>query len=107
MPSKQFTTAKRHAKPIEFDLDGETFHFTAPKTAGMVLDVIADGAGDANSPAAAKAALDWLSQGLPEKENARLIERLRDPGDDFDFADLAPIIEFLVEEAAGTPTPPR
>lgn len=104
MPNKQFTTAKRRSKPVEFDLDGETFHFTPPKTAGMVLDVIS---GDANSPAAAKAALDWMSHGLPEDENARLIERLRDPEDDFDFPDLAPIIEFLVEETSGTPTPPR
>lgn len=107
MSNKQFTTAKRRSKPIEFELDGEAYHFTAPKTAGMVLDVLSHGAGDPNSPAAAKATLDWMSQGLPEEENARLIERLRDPKDDFDFADLGPIIEFLVEEATGNPTRPR
>ena len=104
MANKQFTTAKRRTKPVEFDLDEHTYHFTPPKTAGMVLDVITDGAGDVNSPAAAKAALDWLSNGLPEEENARLISRLRDPDDDFDFPDLGPIIEFLVEEATGNPT---
>lgn len=107
MPNKQFTTAKRRSAPIEFELDGETYHFTAPKTAAMVLDVIADGAGDANSPAAAKATLDWLSRGLPEEENAQLIARLRDPDDDFDFPNLGPIIEFLVEESTGNPTLPR
>jgi hypothetical protein len=108
MPNKQFTTAKRRTKPIVFDLDGDTYHFTAPKTAGMVLTVIDNGeAGDANSPFAAKATLDWLSQGLPDEENARLIERLRDPKDDFDFPDLGPIIEYLVEQATGNPTPPR
>lgn len=96
----EFTTATKRREPIEFTLDGETFTFTPPKTAGMVLAVIDGEEGEA------KALFDWLDDGLPEDQSARLEARLRDPADDFDIEDLMEIVKSLAARASGRPTKP-
>lgn len=93
-----FKTAKKNRPPIEFTLDGHTYTFKPPKIARAVMPVFDGVASDM------KAGLDWLGDGLSEEDNKVLLDRLRDPKDDFDFDDLEPIIEQLVQEMTGNPT---
>jgi hypothetical protein len=95
-----FTTATRNKKPIPFVLDGTTYEFTPPKQTAIFLELMNGG----NGAAITKKAFDWLSDGLPEEQNDKLVERLRDPNDDFDLPDLRKILEKLQEAAAGGPT---
>lgn len=99
--SKEFSTATKRRKPIEFTLDGVEYEFTPPKQAGMVLDYIASG--DEMG-----ALFDWVNEGLGEEQADRIEARLKDPEDDFDIKELTDIARWLVEETTGRPTkPPR
>lgn len=101
--SLEFTTAKRRTEPIKFTLDGDEYTFVPPKTASMLLPVLDVESNDRDS-AYVKAALDWLENGLPTEQAAKLESRLRDPEDDLDIDTLDSIIQKLAEEAAGRPT---
>jgi len=106
---KSFTTAKKRRDPLEFTLDEDTpkertLRFVPQKVSGMVMDLFDD---DDESKPPAKAAMDWLSDGLSEEDNDYLIARLKDPEDDFDFPDLGRIVKWLVGEVTGRPTGPR
>lgn len=48
--------------------------------------------------------MDWLGDGLPENQVARLIERLKDRDDDFDIPTLRDVVQGLVEKVTGNPT---
>ena len=104
---KEFTTAKNRHKPIEFTLDGEDYVFTPPKLARMTADLFGFGDDDEAQDGVAKAAMDWLSDGLPEEQRERIISRLRDPDDDFDVPDLTDIIKWLVSKVSGRPSTSR
>ena len=96
----EFTTAKRRVKPITFKIDGEDYAFTPPKQAPVLLAFL-DGGTEAEET---KAAFDWLGQGLPEDQEARIIARLRDPDDDFDLENLRVVLDWIMEQVAGRPT---
>lgn len=102
---KQFKTATKKKTTIEFDLDDDTYHFTAPKFAGTFLAIANSGSDDQLTQG--RAVLNWLSTGLPEEENALLIARLTDPHDDLDFDDLQPVFEYLMQQVTGRPTKPQ
>lgn len=99
-----FKVAKKKRKIIEFRIEGDDFvySFTTPKTAGLVLDITAEGSSE--EVASTRAMLNWLSRGLPEDQNQRLMDRLRDPDDDLDFEELGEYVEKLMEEVNGNPT---
>jgi hypothetical protein len=99
--TKEFTTATKRRKPIEFTVDGTEYQFTPPKQAGMVLDFLETGD-------ELGAMMDWVNDGLGEDQAAAIEARLKDPDDDFDFDELTGIARWLVEETSGRPTkPPR
>jgi hypothetical protein len=102
-PDGVFTTAKRRAKPITFTLDDEDYVFTPPKRAGAVVDLVLSGEG-VDELAATRAAFDWLSRGLPEEQNDRIVERLKDPEDDFDIENLEDLLQWLRKRVEGRPT---
>lgn len=95
----EFTSAKKRKEVIEFTLDGELYHFTPHKTASVVLALLG---GD--QTAQVKETFDWLSDGLPDEESQRIIDKLKDPDDEFDITDLTDVIRGLQEEIAGRPT---
>lgn len=95
-----FTTASKNRSPIEFALDGDTYHFTGTKIASIVLPAI-----DGDELQVFKAMMEWIGTGLPEDEEARLEARLRDPDDDLDVTDLVDVFKGLVAAVAGRPTP--
>lgn len=97
--SLEFKTAKKSRQPIEFTLDGDKYKFTPHKNAGVML-ALAEG----DYAEVMKQTFDWLSDGLPEAQNKRLIDRLKDPEDEFDENDLQEIIANLQKEVAGRPT---
>jgi len=88
--TKSFTTAARRvrAEPIEFDLDGVTYHFTPPKTIGVFLTAIEGGT------AMIEYQLNWLDAGLPRDEAAIIRDRLLE------------VVGYLLGEAVGRPTGP-
>jgi hypothetical protein len=88
-------------KAVPFDLDGATYHFTAPKRLGMFLSAHQD-----NSDKQIVAQLEWLDAGLPEEEAAVLRKRMRDPNDTLDVVVLLEIVGALMEATAGRPTTP-
>ena len=106
---REFQTATRRERVIEFMVDADVFHFNPPKRIALVLDSI--GLRDGSDPdnvdprlAPVKSMFDWLGQGLPQEESDRLIERMRDPEDDLDIDDVAEIVKWLMEQVAGRPT---
>jgi len=98
--AKTFKVAPKNRQPIEFAFEDEnyTYVFTPPKTAGIVLAVVEGGTDEA------QAAFNWLSDGLPEDQNAHLIARLKDPKDALDIEDIGPMVEGLLEEIGDRPT---
>jgi len=105
---REFQTATRRNRVIEFMIDADEFHFKPPKRISLVLDSIGmtDGSDEDIDPrlAPVKSMFDWLGQGLPDEESDRLIQRMRDPHDDLDIDDVADIVKWLMEQVAGRPT---
>lgn len=102
----EFAVEKRAVVTIPFNLknpDGsiESYEFTAPKSAVMVMPVI-EFDGD-NDREIMKATFEWLGVGLPIAQRERLIGRLKDPEDDLDIPTLSSIIEGLVERIGELP----
>ena len=95
-----FTTGQKRHDPIDFTLDGDSYHFTPSKIASIVLPVL-----DGSEVEVFKGMMDWIGHGLPDDEEARIETRLRDPDDDLDVTDLVDIFQGLVAAVAGRPTP--
>jgi hypothetical protein len=97
-----FKVAKRRRQPITFSLEGDDheYSFKPPKTAAMVLPML-----DSDSDlGAAKAAFDWLDQGLSKEDQDRISARLKDEDDDLDIATIEEVVEALTERVTGRPT---
>lgn len=105
--TKEFTTKERPPKITEFDLDGEHYVFTAPKRAGLVMSVVTtvgvDGKGSTDSDSV-RDLLNWVGDGLPEDQAARLLGRLQDPDDDFDLENMNEIARYLLGQSSNRPT---
>lgn len=95
-----FTTSTRKVDPIKFTLDGEEFSFVPPKSAGIFLEMVDGG----SVITLTKETFDWLGEGLGEEKQQRLVERLKDPKDNFDVPDLEAILEWLQKQVSGRPT---
>lgn len=99
-----YTTKKRKKIVIEFKIDGEDYHFTAPKSAGMVLPVLKEKITNAGLTSL-QAEFNWLNDGLPKQEAARLLKKLEDPEDDFDWPDLENVTAWVMKQVnKGRPT---
>jgi hypothetical protein len=97
-----FKVAPRRKDAITFDLEGNphVYTFTPPKQADMVLPML-----DAeNDLSAAKAAFEWLDDGLSEEDREHIAARLRDKNDDLDIDTIEEVVTALVEKAGGRPT---
>lgn len=100
--SLEFTTAKKRREPIKFSVDGEQYEYVPQKQAGMALALR-----DGNETEVMREMFDWLSDGLPEEQAQRLIDRLKDPADEMDIDDLGKLIGDLQDQIAGRPTTSR
>lgn len=99
-----YTTPKRKKDVIEFKIDGDDYHFTPPKNAKMVLPVLKGKVTDAGL-ASVQAQFNWVNDGLPKKERERLLKKLNDDNDDFDWPDLEKISDWLMKQVnKGRPT---
>lgn len=96
-----FQTAKRRKEPIPFTLDGEEYEFTPQKNSVLVMPSMSD---DKDGTEELRGIFDWLGAGLPDEQEQRLIERLKDPEDDLDLDMLSEIVSGLIEEIGGRPT---
>ena len=102
MSDISFKVAKRRKEVITFDLEGSDhqYEFTPPKQADMVLPML-----DADSDLmAAKAAFEWLDNGLSEADQKHISDRLKDKEDDLDIDTIEEIVTSLVEHVSGRPT---
>jgi hypothetical protein len=103
MATLAFTTAVKSHEPIEFELDGEAYHFTPPKTARITLAALKIDGDNSRAAAVGLAVIDWMSDGLPDEEAKRLELRLNNPEDDFDIPDLVKIADALMARVSGRP----
>lgn len=108
MSKKAFTTSARRAEDddstpqtVEFTVDGEDYTAMRPKDATIMLMVASSTDGIATSTLEATRFLDSV---LPAAQARRISARLRDPKDDFDLADLFPIIQHIISEFSNRPT---
>lgn len=106
MATKEFTTKERERQTVEFILDGETFYFTPPKRAELVMSVVASAGLDRQTTEAdsVRDLLNWLGEGLSEEQAERIMSRLKDPDDDFDLAQINEIARYLLGQASNRPT---
>lgn len=106
---KEFTTKERERQTVEFVLDGETYSFTPPKRAELIMSVVSASGLDRPTTEAdsVRDLLNWLGEGLGENQADRLMERLRDPDDDFDLAQINEIARYLLGQSSNRPTKRR
>lgn len=106
MAAKEFTTKERERQTIEFIVDGESFTFTPPKRAGLIMSVVTSvGIDKAMTESdSVKDLLNWLGEGLPEGQSDRLLERLQDTDDDFDLEQINEIARYLLAQSSNRPT---
>jgi hypothetical protein len=97
-----FKVAARDSSTITFDLEGDkhVYSFEPPKQALMVLPAINGG----SDLAAAKAAFDWLDEGLSEEDQKHMRDRLMDKEDNLDIDSVEEVVGALVEYISGRPT---
>lgn len=93
----KFTTAAKARTAIEFELDEVKYTFTPPKSAAMMMPLL-EGSND--DMGVVRAGLDWMKQGLDDEQYAAIVNRLKDPKDDFDLEDFEAITEWLVEQVS-------
>lgn len=103
----EFTTPDREREPIPFKLDGVAYDFAPAKIAATVLPMMDAEAAGANGDyrvRMSQATWDWLKEGLPADQYARIIARLQDPKDSLDYPDVAALANDLVRVVAARPT---
>jgi hypothetical protein len=102
MADLSFKVATRRVEPVTFDLspDPHEYSFVPPKQADMVLPML----GAESDLVAAKAAFEWLDNGLSEEDQDRISKRLKDPKDDLDIDTIEEVVTALVEQVSGRPT---
>jgi hypothetical protein len=106
MAVKSFETKAREKQVIEFDLDGETFKFTPPKRAGLIMSVVGTIGLDASSSDtdSVRDLLNWLGNGLSEEQGMRIFDRLKDDDDDLDLDQVNEIARYLLGQSSNRPT---
>ena len=104
---KDFKVSRAKGDPITFTIGGDkknVFKFTPPKQGPMLLSMLDD---NEDGLGAVRGTMAWIKAGLSEEQFDLLMERLRDPEDDFDFdspGGFNDVSNWLVEEASGRPT---
>jgi hypothetical protein len=103
---KSFETKVREKQVIEFELDGESFRFTPPKRAELIMSVVGSVGVDGRSTEtdSVRDLLNWLGEGLSEEQGQRIFDRLQDPADDFDLDQLNEVARYLLGQSSNRPT---
>ncbi|MCA1806659.1 MAG: hypothetical protein LC687_02175 [Actinobacteria bacterium] len=103
---KAFETKAKEAKIVEFDLDGREMVFTTPKRAGLIASVVNNVGLDSRNldTDSTRDLLNWLGEGLSEEDAEYILDRLKDPDDDFDLADINEIAKYLLSQGSNRPT---
>jgi hypothetical protein len=106
MAVKSFETKAREKQVVEFELDGETFRFTPPKRAELIMSVVSSVGldGRATETDSVRDLLNWIGEGLSEEQSERILGRLRDQDDDFDLEQLNEIARYLLGQSSNRPT---
>ena len=94
-----FDVPVRDKNPLRFTLKGKShvLVFQPPKQAVMVLPML-DAKEDIE---AAKAAFEWLDDGLSEDDQKHIEDRLRDEKDDLDIDTITEVVKGLVAKISG------
>lgn len=103
---KSFETKAREKQVVEFELDGETFRFTPPKRAELIMSVVGTVGLDKTSSDtdSVRDLMNWLGEGLSEEQAQRIFDRLKDPEDDFDLDQVNEIARYLLGQSSNRPT---
>ena len=96
-----FDVPKRNSDPISFDLraaDGGVdagYVFTPPKRAVMLLPIVTGQMDETDSM------YQWFMTGLTPEHRNRILTRLQDDNDDFDYDTVTRVTRQLVEKING------
>lgn len=103
---KEFTTAGagKERPTAQFLLDGAELTARRPKS--MALLELASLDKDSGPVAQVQAAKNFIDDCLTPPSRDYINGRLYDPEDEFEFDDLTPILEWVVEEFTRPPAPP-
>jgi hypothetical protein len=103
---KSFETKAREKQVVEFELDGETFRFTPPKRAELIMSVVSSVGldGRATETDSVRDLMNWIGEGLSEEQAKRIFDRLTDTNDDFDLDQLNEIARYLLGQSSNRPT---
>lgn len=110
-----FSVKRRRVQPITFSIGGRrgdgsedpyVYEFTPPKNVVMSMGLVERNSRFSETEAM-QGLFDWLNAGLSDEDADRIVDRLKDPEDDFDVPDLTDIIQSLQERAAGRPSTSR
>jgi hypothetical protein len=104
--AKQFTTTKKEAKVVDFDLDDRHLVFTVPKKSGLIASVVNNVGLDARNldTDSTRDLLNWLGDGFSDEDGKWVLDRLSDPDDDFDLEDINEIAKYILGQASNRPT---
>lgn len=103
---KSFTTRAKERKVVEFEIDDRQMTFTMPKRSGLIISVVdrigTDVRGADND--STRDLLNWIGEGLSEEDATWLLDRLKDPDDDYDLEDVNELARYLLGQGTNRPT---
>lgn len=86
------------------DSEPHQYTFNPPKAAVTLVGLLDKNSGIDAQMAQVTGTLDWLSLGMSDDDNARLLARLRDPEDGLDIQHLYEVTQRLTEAIGARPT---
>lgn len=103
---KTFETKIKEQKVVEFEIDGRSIIFTTPKKAGLIASVVNNVGLDSRNldTDSTRDLLNWLGEGMSEEDADWILERLKDPDDDFDLSDVNEVAKYILGQASNRPT---
>lgn len=111
---KEFTTAARRIEGeqedsrygLEFKIDGEELHALTEPSDGQMAILMASISRHNRQNTQIAGVINFFVSVMDPFTHSYITERLLDPEDDFGMAEVQDILEWLVEEWTGRPTPP-
>jgi hypothetical protein len=103
---KQFVTAEKERKIVEFDIDDRHIVFQVPKKSGLIASVVNSVGLDSRNldTDSTRDLLNWLGEGMTEDDSKWLLARLVDPDDDYDLEDINEMAKYILGQTSNRPT---
>lgn len=97
MPTRDFTRVQTGREPVQFTIDGDTFHAVPLAPGGAMLDMAA--VQDGTNSEKVRAISEFLDMVLTEESAVLFAARLRDKKRPITLDQATEVVVWLVEEA--------